>query len=58
MEGERRWIYLAKEQGLLDPARARTVAEKNEALERREEMIELLEKHEVELEERLRSIAE
>ena len=53
MEGERRWMFLAKKFGLLDPEKAKTVAERKEALERREEKVELLEKHEVELTEKL-----
>ena len=57
MEGERRWMFLAKKLGFLDSEKAKTVAGRNEALERREEKIELLEKHEVELTEKLFRVA-
>ncbi|HYB75714.1 MAG TPA: hypothetical protein VEC08_02025 [Nitrososphaerales archaeon] len=52
-KGEQRWIYLLKKRGLLDPERAKTLQEKNLVSTRREVVLALLEKHKMNLEEKL-----
>lgn len=59
MNGERRWVHMLKTRGLLEPEKAKTLQEKNMVSIRREKVHELLEKHELKLEEKLRrSLAE
>ena len=57
MKGERRWIYLLRSRGLLDPQRAGTLEEKNLVSTRREAVETILEKHKANLEEKLRRIS-
>jgi hypothetical protein len=52
--GERRWIYMLKKRGLLEPEKAKTLGEKNLATMRREKVLELLKRHLANGEERLR----
>lgn len=54
MKGERRWIYLLRSRGLLEPERAETLEEKNLVSTRREAVESILEKHKENLEEKLR----
>jgi hypothetical protein len=57
MRGEQRWIHMSRRRGLLEPEKAKNLEEKNLVSMRRERALELLKKHKMIVEEKLRSPA-